>query len=734
MNSKIIKLFYICLFILICIAPLALIKLFGMQDSAENKTKMPVPEIADSDGLNTKYLSELGAWFEENFAFRNELVSLNGRLMSDIFGVSPEDKIIVGKDGWLYATVTLDDYLGRNVFSERKLNNIAHNLYLIQKRVESGGRRFVFTSPVNKNTLYGDNMPYYYKPYGNSSNLDNLKNKLTEKNVNYVDLKELFKQQDETLYLKRDSHWNGEGALLSYNSIMDELDHPHNTYATGEKSVDKSYIGDLSKMIYPELAKGEENQSYLPIFSYEYIGEGKSVEDFSVTTASVSGSSSLLMYRDSFSNTLIPLMAGEFAYAHFTKYVPYFLERDLELYDPETVVIELVERNLINLAKQAPVLESPILDNFKVTSSADSSSEIKCQLMNGMYLISGKADEKYVDDDCEIYLRLTDVNGKVKTYNTFNISYDDTDFGFEAYIRQENMPKGELKAEIIIKNGKDLKSIKTVNKNFKDDNGITEYSDTDSYSGNISIKLNSENEFKKLGSVDKGEQLFIYNRTGKDITNICIKKSGETEWGKYIFNKGENIEKNEKAEIYAGFSRESKSTYDIKFVFSDSGQKVLYDTEIFDMGSISVFDANDYLYSEYLSISNAQYLNTDQQQKKKWQDAVNQQKEQLEEQERLDAEREAEEQRLREEKEQQEAERLLLEQQDLEQQQAQQETSQPTDYSNTIPPSTEPPTQPTTTVEAPPETVQTTTSGESNQRVDGCINPDDFAGLFEPKN
>ena len=53
---------------------------------------------------------------------------------------------------------------------------------------------------------------------------------LQEQGVYYADLLSLFRNDNEVLYLKRDSHWNGKGALAAYNCIMDTLEYAHKNY------------------------------------------------------------------------------------------------------------------------------------------------------------------------------------------------------------------------------------------------------------------------------------------------------------------------------------------------------------------------------------------------------------------------------------------------------------------------------------------------------------------------
>lgn len=68
-------------------------------------------------------------------------------------------------------------------------------------------RDFLFTIAPNKNSLYGEHMPYYDSSrVSEEKNLVNIKPWLEREGVHYADLYEMFQGQEEILYHKRDSH------------------------------------------------------------------------------------------------------------------------------------------------------------------------------------------------------------------------------------------------------------------------------------------------------------------------------------------------------------------------------------------------------------------------------------------------------------------------------------------------------------------------------------------------
>ena len=91
------------------------------------------------------------------------------------------------------------------------------------------GIDFAFTVAPNKNSLYDEHMPYYYRVKASDTNNRRKVIPLLEQlSVRYVDLYGPFEQESGVLYRAQDSHWNGKGAVLAYNTILDDLGQAHN--------------------------------------------------------------------------------------------------------------------------------------------------------------------------------------------------------------------------------------------------------------------------------------------------------------------------------------------------------------------------------------------------------------------------------------------------------------------------------------------------------------------------
>lgn len=408
---------YLILFIVACMV-LCLIPSVGMlffptTKTTENKAMAEPPKLITEEGApNKAFFSDFENYFNEHIALRNQLLYSDAMIQSTLFRESNVSGVIYGTDGWLYYSSTLNDYLGTNVLSERQLYNLGYNFRLIQDYVEAQGKDFVLLIAPNKNTLYGDNMPYYKSYVVKQEHSAVLLGPiLKQQNVNYLDLFKLFEAQEEVLYLKQDSHWNMKGANLAYNGIMDSLNLPHEDYSDTTPVLTQNENGDLNKMLYSFYGQPEQNYDYNLTQAFSYTSNEKDVEGRWLITENPSGTGTLLMFRDSFANTLIPFLSNEFHTAYYSKGEPNALARYMETYNPDYVVIEKVERNIANYLNNPPILtpaEVQLPEKFSIAATDSTVQAETCMNDMNYYVFSGVLDESRVQVNSKVLVRVND--------------------------------------------------------------------------------------------------------------------------------------------------------------------------------------------------------------------------------------------------------------------------------------------------------------------------------------
>ncbi|MCR5005213.1 MAG: hypothetical protein K6A77_04860 [Clostridiales bacterium] len=454
--KRIIKILFTVLCMLALLVPSVGTLVFGHSHPVGNESVALRPSVTSSDGsINVDYIPEMGAYFEKRFAFRPEAITADSTVLAKLFRTSSVDTVAVGKDGWMYYTDSLNDYAGRYPLSDRELGLAARNLKIIQEFCEAQGIGFLFTIAPNKNTLYGEHMPFYanYK-VSDRHNRDGITAQLEKYGVHYCDLFTVFKNEKEVLYFRQDSHWNNKGALLAYDTILTDLGQPHDDYADAAVSRKKNHVGDLSAMLYPASSEPEFDYDYGQNSRFSYVTNTRSVEDATIITHCDDAEGSLYMYRDSFGNALLPFMAGAYADALFTKAFNKDIAMDLEKTSPDVFIMELVERNLDWLITMPPLIQAKEFTNVTIDSRQEQIVEIQAAAAQGasrFLEVKGTFEDPDRVEGDEILIRVTDTSGNARFYQCYGMQAEADRGGFLAYLPIEDYAgKQALSISLII--------------------------------------------------------------------------------------------------------------------------------------------------------------------------------------------------------------------------------------------------------------------------------------------
>lgn len=338
---------FITLFIVLCLIPSAGMLIFGQSKAAANEILSPVPVLFTEDGrFNTSVLSELSDWFSDRFALRQQLSTAWAQINAKLFKTSAEDQVILGENGWLFFSETLDDFRGITL-DESEITTAAENLHIISDYCAQREIDFVFTVAPNKNSLYPGFMPSDIAPGNAISNARRLYQELDGLGVNYVDLHELFSDR-EVLYFKTDSHWTAQGAALAADALLHSLGRK-SEYSSLNFTSPEEHEGDLYAMLYPAGTFRETDMQPSNPFSFSCLNDPNGGNAINIRTQCSASEGSLMCWRDSFGISLYPYLAENFGSARFSRSSKY----DLSVLDSgeyDAVIIEIVERNIGELA------------------------------------------------------------------------------------------------------------------------------------------------------------------------------------------------------------------------------------------------------------------------------------------------------------------------------------------------------------------------------------------------
>ncbi len=410
----------IAAFMCACLFPAVGMLLLPEGQATANQRLAPVPTLTTADGkINLEVFQQATDYIADHFAFRQQMITANAALNAALFHVSTEDSVLLGKEGWLFYQQTAADYLHTEPLSQRQLYGAAHTIALMQEYLTARGIQLFVTVAPNKASLYPEYLPDIGQPLDRQADIDRLTPLLSEEGIAYVDLFAALRDQraqDDTavhefLYHRLDSHWNARGAALAHDTLMSALGKTDQTlFFPGDYVFCQNHKGDLYEMLYPAGKELDENVQYQrePVFSYS--SNFHSVEDQYIETQNPLKSGSLFMFRDSFGNALYPFLADAYGHCIFSRAMPYQLSL-LDASDADTIIIEIVERNLDWLATRAPIFPAPlrILSQMPPIGQAEAAFSITDDgMLEGYLQLTGTLSGK-VDAHSPIYIQLDDM-------------------------------------------------------------------------------------------------------------------------------------------------------------------------------------------------------------------------------------------------------------------------------------------------------------------------------------
>ena len=134
------------------------------------------------------------------------------------------------------------------------------------------------------------------------------------------------------------------------------------------------------------------------------------------TRSEESAEKSLLFYRDSFGEALIPLLSTNLGRVMYSQEFPYNLELNDESYD--MIMIELVERNIPNLLTGAPLMQAS--EKQLPTDAVSVSCTVNAQKRSGFTQLYGSIAAYPAAE--RIYIEVACTDGAVRVYEAFPVN------------------------------------------------------------------------------------------------------------------------------------------------------------------------------------------------------------------------------------------------------------------------------------------------------------------------
>jgi len=352
-------------FIMFLVAPGLLFALIGGKFDNKNyeNRKLAEKPTFSVDSWD-KYPKGWDDYLNDNAAFKNQFVRLNSIINLELFKITSSDKVLVGKDKWLFYDNKDDGdcigcYQGTNKYSDEDLEQIKNNLVNINKMFNKQNKEFVLFIAPNKEQIYSEFMPTNISVVNEERRVDALVNYIR----NNTDIKvvypkdELLKVKEKyQIYNKYDTHWNNVGAFIGTQQITEKLTGKRKYIEEVKVTSDGVSKNDLSIMINLQNYLKEKTQGN--ISAYNENVKIKEVDEsdkvgirINKYLSDAADKRKIMIIRDSFSEAMFDQFPREFQTTTFIHRLDFY-NQILKDENPDIVVYAVVERDTSALIDQ----------------------------------------------------------------------------------------------------------------------------------------------------------------------------------------------------------------------------------------------------------------------------------------------------------------------------------------------------------------------------------------------
>lgn len=342
MSNSIRKIFN-CGFVLFLFVPLFIYAISPVKEiSLSEKRKLTrFPEIDLQSFSLTNFTRKLEAYWNDHFGLRDDLITFNTKLQQRLFSKSSVEKVIQGKEGWLFLNLDsiVSDFLGMNPPTEETLQTWTTTLEKREEWLAKHGIHYLVLPVPNKMNIYPEYLPArytFFRQGDNKTNLDHLLD-YSRKHSSFTGIIELSpvffeKKKKRQLYYRGDSHWNERGAYLAYLEIIQKMKRWYpELSALSYSAVKRKKMkekGDLANMM-GKVASAEQPQTKQDesacsgkMFKLPNHDPATTQRHPQVTTCEKAELTAVITY-DSFLRFLVPHLSASF------KRVTYVSRRDI---------------------------------------------------------------------------------------------------------------------------------------------------------------------------------------------------------------------------------------------------------------------------------------------------------------------------------------------------------------------------------------------------------------------
>ncbi len=256
---------------------------FLQNSNIENRKLSSFPKAPWKNNSWTTFPRKFESYFNDHFAFKNDLVQGYGILKTVLFRSSMNGNIFIGKDGWIFIDAPHDLMRNQGGYSKKQLSGIKTQLVKQRDAYEKKGIDYWVIPVPSTEDIYPEYLPDEFKSDTPNTRYDSINNymKKDPQDDMMIDLKQnLLENKWFTvpkdwptlnasnpttmpIYNKMDLHWNQIGAYIAYTKIINVLKVRHPCLSPiplsqMNVSLGKSMIGTANQLGVAEYYKNTD--------------------------------------------------------------------------------------------------------------------------------------------------------------------------------------------------------------------------------------------------------------------------------------------------------------------------------------------------------------------------------------------------------------------------------------------------------------------------------------------
>jgi hypothetical protein len=339
----------------------SLLALFDVKlvENCEKRELNSLPSFSFSE----KFIDDYEDYFEDNFGLRNAMISYGSSIKVNLFksSIHPQN-VKFGKSGWLFYNkieeAIFSSYTHQNLLTNKELDSLVAVWENRKINLESKGIKYIMAVWPNKSTIYPEHVPLTMQAQikDTNSKTDQILNFLhsTKSSIPFITVRSKFMEEKKKtkLYRKLDTHWNQIGAFYGYRYFMEET---YDILGVVPYKLDDFSIsyhdeskGDLLSMLgICETISFSETNPTLQLTNDDLTitkSEGKYKNSLIFKNVKCGNRLKVLIFRDSFTDALIPFFKNHFYETHFVWFD--YQNHIVDAIKPDIVITSFVERNI----------------------------------------------------------------------------------------------------------------------------------------------------------------------------------------------------------------------------------------------------------------------------------------------------------------------------------------------------------------------------------------------------